>query len=104
LIYATNKGEILKLHYKYYIKKREKHKKKKRIPKKLVNLKMMLKESDRKVKIQGQQTEAFGIKIGLRQVDALSATLFNIMLEKAIRNIETSSNRTIFNRRRQYIA
>ena len=66
--------------------------------------KMTLKDSNGKVKIQGQSTEAFGIEIGLRQGDVLSTTLFNIVLEKLIRNIETSSNRTIFNGTRQYIA
>jgi hypothetical protein len=65
---------------------------------------MTFKDSNGKVKIQGQPIEAFGTEIGLRQGDALSTTLFNIVLEKVIRNIETSSNRTIFNRTRQYIA
>jgi hypothetical protein len=37
----------------------------------------------------------------LRQSDALSATLFNIVLGKVIRNIETNPNRTIFNIKRQ---
>jgi hypothetical protein len=65
---------------------------------------MTSKDSYGKVKIQAQPTEASGIEIGLRQGDALSTTLFNIVLEKVIRNIQTSSNRTIFNRTRQYIA
>jgi len=64
----------------------------------------MTKDSKGKVKIQGQPTEAFVIEKGLRQGDALPTTQFNIVLEKVIRNIETSSNRTIFNRTRQYIA
>jgi len=34
---------------------------------------------------------------------ALSTTLFNIVLEKVIRNIENHINGTIFNRTRQYI-
>jgi hypothetical protein len=38
----------------------------------------MLQDSNGKVKIQGQPTEAFGIEIGLRQGEALSTTLFNI--------------------------
>ena len=40
----------------------------------------------------------------MRQGDALSTTLFNIVLEKVIWNIETNRNGTIFNRVRQYIA
>jgi hypothetical protein len=50
--------------------------------KKLVNLK-------RKVKIQGQLIEAFGIGRGLRQCDALCTTLLIIVLEKVIRAIKT---------------
>jgi hypothetical protein len=42
--------------------------------------------------------------VGLRQGDALSAILFNIVLEKAIRNIEINPNGMIFNRTRQYLA
>jgi len=38
-----------------------------------------------------------GRERGKRQGDALSKTLFNIVLEK-IRNIETNPNETIFNR------
>lgn len=73
--------------------------------KKLANLiKMTLQNPNGKLKIQGQLTEAFGIEIELRQGDALSTTLFNIVLDKVIRNIETSSNGTIFNRSRQYVA
>jgi len=40
---------------------------------------MMLQDSNGKVKILGQMTEAFGIQRGLRQGDALSTTLFNIV-------------------------
>jgi hypothetical protein len=50
------------------------------------------------VKIQGQLNKVYGIERGLRQGDALSAILFNIVLEKVIRNIETNLNGTIFNR------
>jgi len=64
----------------------------------------MTKDSKGKVKIQGQPTEAFAIETRLRQGDALSTTLFNIVLEKVIRNTETSSNRTIFNRTRRHTA
>ena len=75
------------------------------IPEKLANLiKMMLQDSNRKIKILGKWTAAFGIERGWRQGDALSTALFNIVLGKVIKNIETNSNGTIFNRTRQYIA
>jgi hypothetical protein len=65
---------------------------------------MTLYDSNRTLKIQGQLTEAFEIDIGWRQSDTLCIILFNIVLEKVIRNIETNPNGTIFNRTRQYIA
>jgi hypothetical protein len=46
---------------------------------------------------------AFGIERGWRQGDALFATLFNTVLEKVIRNIETNRNGAIFERMRQHI-
>jgi len=38
----------------------------------------------------------------LRQGDALSTSLLNIVLEKMIRNAETNLNETVFNTTRQY--
>jgi hypothetical protein len=67
-------------------------------------MKMMLQDSNRKVKIQGQLTETFGIERGLRQCDALSTTLFSTVLEKVTGNTETNLHGTIFNRTRQCIA
>jgi len=61
---------------------------------------MMSQDSNRKVKIQGQLTETFGIEKGLRQGDALSTTMFNTVLEKVIGNTETNPHGTIFNRTR----
>jgi len=73
------------------------------IPKTLVNLiKMMLQDSNGKVKILGQMTEAFGTERGLRQGDALSTALFNTVLQKVKGNTKTTPNGTIFNRTRQY--
>jgi Reverse transcriptase (RNA-dependent DNA polymerase). len=70
-----------------------------------VNLiKVMLKDSNGKVKIQGQLIEVFGIDRGLRQGDTQSITLLNIVLEKLIRNIETNQNGTLFKKTRQCIA
>ena len=75
------------------------------IPEKLVNLiKIMLQFSNIKMKIQGKLTAAFGIERGWKQGDALPTTLFNIILGKVVRNIETNPNGTIFNRTRHYIA
>ena len=56
------------------------------------------------MKILGQLTEEFGIERGLRQGDALSTTLINIVLQKVIKNIQTTPNGTIFNRMRKYTA
>jgi hypothetical protein len=59
------------------------------IPMKLVNLiKMTLINSNCRVKIQGKFSTILKVKVGSRQGDALSAILFNIVLEKAIRNVE----------------
>ena len=66
-------------------------------------IKMTLQDSKGKVKIQGQLTEAFGVEGSLKQDEALSTTLFNVMLEKVSRIVETNPNRTVFNRTRQYI-
>ena len=57
-----------------------------------------------RLKIQGQLTEAFGIERSLRQDDALSTALLCVILEKVVRNIQTNSEGTIFNRTRQHIA
>jgi hypothetical protein len=40
----------------------------------------------------------------LRQADALSTVLFDLVLGEVIRDIETSTKETVFNRTRQYIA
>jgi hypothetical protein len=64
----------------------------------------MTQVSNRKPKIQGQLTEAFGTEMGMRQSDALSETLFNIVLEQVIRNSQTNKNGTIVNRTRKNIA
>jgi len=43
----------------------------------------------------GIRAIAFGIKRGLRQGNALPATLFNIVLEKVIKNRENRPNGTV---------
>ena len=49
-------------------------------------------------------TKALGIKRGLRQGNALSTALFNIVLEKVIGYVEINMNGTIFKRARWQIA
>jgi hypothetical protein len=51
-----------------------------------------------------RSTEAFGIERDLRQGNALSTTLFNIVLKKVIKNIQTKPSGIIFNRTKQYTA
>jgi hypothetical protein len=57
-----------------------------------------------KVKEQRNLTEEFVSNRGLRQGDALSTQLFNLILEKAIRNIEINHGGSIYNRTLQYLA
>jgi hypothetical protein len=58
-----------------------------RIPKKLVKLvKMALESMHNKVKIQGKLSSNFETVVGLRQGDSLSTLLFNVCMEKIIRN------------------
>jgi len=76
-----------------------------RKPNKLVNLlTMILQDSNGKVKIKGQMTEALGTERGLRKGDAQSTALFDIVMGKLMRNIKTNQNGIHFNRLRQYIA
>lgn len=61
------------------------------IPKKYVNMvKLCNNKSECKVKFLGELSSAFEVKTGLRQGDALSPTLFNLGLEKLIREINHS--------------
>ena len=75
------------------------------IPMKLVRLvKMTLVNTNSKVKIQGKLSPSFETVIGLRQGDSLSTLLFNLCMEKIIRNVRINPGGTIFNRTRQYLA
>jgi hypothetical protein len=47
-------------------------------------IKMKLQDSNRKVKIQGQLTEAFGIERSLRQGDALSTALYRCTVHSTV--------------------
>jgi len=74
------------------------------IPMKLVRLvKMTLANTNSKVKIQRELSLGFET-IGLRQGDSLSILLFNLCMEKIIRNVRINPGGTIFNRIRQCLA
>ena len=75
------------------------------IPMKLVRLvKMTLANTNSKVKIQGKLSLSFETAIGLRQGDSLSTILFNLCMEKIIRNVRINPEGMIFNRTRQCLA
>ena len=75
------------------------------IPMKLVRLvKMTLANTNSKVKIQGKLSPSFETMIGLRQGDSLSTLLFNLCMEKIIRNVRINPGGTIYNRTRQCLA
>ena len=66
------------------------------IPNKLTRLiYMTLNNSKSKIKIQGDYSREFTIRRGLRQGDSLSCMLFNITLERVIRNIHINTRETI---------
>jgi len=74
------------------------------IPMKLVRLvRMTLTNTNSKVKIQRKQSLSFET-IGLRQGDSLSTLLFNLCMEKIIRNVRINPGGTSFNRTRQCLA
>jgi len=61
------------------------------IPKKIELLvKMTLEGAQAKVIMDGKISNSFGISIGVRQGDGLTATLFNVVLHKALKNMEQS--------------
>jgi hypothetical protein len=75
------------------------------MPGRLVRLvKMTLESTNNKVKIQGKMSQSFQTVAGLRQGDSLSTLLFNLSMEKVIRNVKTNPGGTIFNRTRQCLA
>jgi len=64
---------------------------------------MTLANTNSKVKIQGKLSPGFET-IGLRPGDSLSTLLFNLCMEKIIRNVRINPGGTIFNRTRQCLA
>jgi predicted transcriptional regulator len=69
------------------------------IPHKLVRLiHMTLSETEYVVKIQGKFSRKFSAQKGLKQGDGLYTMLFNMCLEKTMRNIQMNPGGTILNR------
>lgn len=75
------------------------------IPEKLVNLtKMTMQRVNCQIKIRDDTSEPFQAMNGLRQGDALSCLLFNIALEKSIRDSKVNTSGTLFNKSVQVLA
>ncbi|GFW79531.1 reverse transcriptase domain-containing protein [Trichonephila clavipes] len=76
-----------------------------KIPKKLVNLtKATLKNVCCRIKIQKYLSEPFTTERGLRQGDSLACLLFNLVLEKCIRDGSLDRSGTLWNRSLQLLA
>jgi GH24 family phage-related lysozyme (muramidase) len=74
------------------------------IPVKLTSFtKMILSRTYNKIQIQNKVLRSFRTECGIRQEDSLSTLLFNIGLEKVMRNIGINPCDTIFNRTTQFI-
>jgi sorting nexin-29 len=75
------------------------------IPRKMIGLtKAILKNVKCRVKIQNQLSGTFATQKGLRQGDALSCLLFNIALEKVIRESGIDTRGTVFHKSTQLLA
>jgi hypothetical protein len=75
------------------------------MPAKLITLtKITFSRTYNKVKVQNKLSGSFRAECGIRQGDSLSSLLFNIGLEKVMRNIEINPEGTIFSRTRQFMA
>ena len=64
----------------------------------------MMEGTTAKVKVQNELSESFHIRIGLRQGDALACILFNIALEKIIRDANINQRGNIFYKSVQILA
>jgi len=74
-------------------------------PRKLINLTgMTLRNTSGRFKVQNMMTEEFAINKGLRQLDALSTQLFNVVLEKVMRHIQINKGGSIYMRTLQILA
>lgn len=66
------------------------------IPRKLINLiKATMENSEIKIKIANSTSKSFNVTSGLRQGDALSPILFNLVLEKVVRDMNISEGITL---------
>lgn len=75
------------------------------VKEKIIRLvKMTLTETDYKVIINGKTSEEFRVAQGLRQGDPLSTTLFNIVLDAALRESGIPMSGTIYNKTSQVLA
>jgi len=69
------------------------------IPRKLVRLtRLTMKNSESRVKIQGNLTDPFKINQGLKQGDGLAQMLFNLAFEYAVRNITVDTNASLLHK------
>lgn len=67
-------------------------------------VRMTMKDTTCRVKLQGVMSEEFRVKTGILQEDTKASTLFNMTLEKAVRAIRTNMGGTIFNQLTQHLA
>jgi hypothetical protein len=75
------------------------------IPAKLITLtKMTLSRTCNTIEVQNKLSGSFRTECVIRQGDSLSTLLFNICLEKMMRNIKINPGGTVFNRTRQFMA
>ena len=75
------------------------------IPKKLIAIvKGMMNNTQCGVKIQNRLSEPINVKIGVWQGEALACLLFNIALEKVIRDAAVNTRGTIFYKSVQILA
>jgi len=66
------------------------------MPKKLINLiKATMENSEIKIKVANSTSKPFKVTSGLRQGDALSPILFNLVLEKVVRDMNISEGVTL---------
>jgi 1-aminocyclopropane-1-carboxylate deaminase/D-cysteine desulfhydrase-like pyridoxal-dependent ACC family enzyme len=63
------------------------------IPRKLVRLvEMTMKDSDAKITIGGNVNKSFNVLQGVSQRDGLSAVLFNLALDKVLKELKLNGN------------